>query len=131
MSKVNIRIVFSKGEGLSVHDTFHRVVAMILEADTIKGYDPLMLIFSTGKILYFDKETFFQFNQGEMSHAELIRQTECQGLFRNKTFIKSGKYEIEPESLWLLRGKELVLIDSDEHITMGAAVADKLFYEIK
>lgn len=75
-------------------------------------YEPLMLQFP-GKKLYWDKNLFRAYDQGDLPDAELIERTECLGLFRNWLEVATDDDPIEPESLWKLTDEGYILIDDD------------------
>jgi hypothetical protein len=131
MSRISARIVFSKGEGLSIHDTFKDIVATLLEDAKFKDLDPLKIVFTTGKTFYFERHKFLRYHQGELDFADLVQETECDGLYRNKAALKSKHgYEVEPDSLWLLQGDTLELVHEDEYVACEFNTAANLFYEI-
>lgn len=110
--------------------TFEQAVNFIMKVPRFASHPPLkMVVESTGKILYFDEPKFQAFIDGNLEAAELIDQTECDGLFRNKVDVQIAKHDIiDSGSLWKRKGKTLYLIDEDRHLPI--VFPDDNFIEI-
>lgn len=133
MSSVfKIEYSYANGEKLTVENkTFTESVKMVLNGQFEKVGTPLkVFIPSTNKTLYFDDDYFRNFIQGSLEMPELIENTECDGLYRNKIEIETPKNrEIEPDSLWKKQGNYMILVDGDKYIQIDADNLE-LFKEI-
>lgn len=98
--------------------TFEEAIVFIMKVPRFASHPPLKIVVeTTGKILHFDEQKFQAFVDGDLEAPELIEQTECDGLFRNKEDIQIAKHDIiDSGSLWKLKGKTLLLVDDDRHI---------------
>lgn len=95
--------------------TFEEAIVFIMKVPRFASHPPLKIVVeTTGKILHFDEQKFQAFVDGDLEAAELIEQTECDGLFRNKEDIQIAKHDIiDSGSLWKLVGRNLTLVDDD------------------
>jgi hypothetical protein len=94
--------------------------------------DPLLLIPALGKKLYFNAHSLQRYIAGGDDFEELVSNSWCDGLYRNRTkLVNQENNEIEPESLWLKRDNELIMLSGDEFYSCDFNVSEKLFYEIK
>jgi len=119
MSSVNVKIIYAKGISLSISNrSFREAMKMVWLTDLFKEYEPLKLIFSsTGKVLYMDKSSFMAYLSNEISQEDLIKQTQCDNLYRNKIDLTMDNQTIDAGSLWKSNQNKLHLVDSDDWLT--------------
>ena len=132
MSKVTftIQFVYHDGSILTISDkSFKAAIKAVLNEEIIKE-TPLKVVFpATKKTLYFDKELFSSYSNGDIDQPELIECTECDGLFRNISKLLTNTHEeIEEKSLWKKSHNKLILVNADEYITSD--YVEKLFVEV-
>lgn len=131
MSNPILNFVYPNGHLLeSKSRNFLDAIKFVFEAPGLKNHTPLKLVVkSTGKILYFDDLKFKAFANDEITIEELIQETECEGLFRNKVDIELNKSDIiDTGSLWKLIKGKYILVDSERYIAVVAP--DDNFKEI-
>jgi len=123
---MNFRIIYPKGLRLSLKDkTFKEAMEIVWLSDIIMHKDPLkMIITSTGKMLYMDKNAHMAFLQGKITMQQLIELTEIDELYRNKVDVISVEHiQVDAGSLWKLRQQTLFLVDDDQQATHKLDVA--------
>ena len=100
--------------------SFIDAVKFCFESPGIRSHDPIKVVFnSTKKVLYFDKNKFQAFANGEKDLEELVEETQCDGVFRNIVDIELRKdHIIEHASLWKKVDNNFILIDDDQHIAV-------------
>jgi hypothetical protein len=80
----------------------------------------IKVVFSSGKILYFNFSLFHQFLSDEISFIELITLTECNGIYRNLEELKIDKHcQVDAGSLWLRKKNKVELANSDTYIEIN------------
>ena len=119
LENISLKFIFTDGSLLSVTDkSFRDAVAFVVKTKTIFNNEPFKIEFTkTDKVLYFNKNAFYAYLDNELSEPELLELTQCDGLYRNNTKLKTNtEEEIDKGSLWMLRNKFLYLIDDDDLI---------------
>lgn len=111
--------------------TFLVVVKLLLNGQFSELGTPLKMEFPhTSKVLYFDDDYFKQFVQDLLTQEELIKLTECDGIYRNILDLKTDKLqEIEQGSLWKKQGSKYILIDNDDYVDVATHEL-KLFQKV-
>ena len=127
---ISVKVFYAKGIRLSLKNrTFNEAMIFIWQSPAFKDYEPLKIVFtSTGKTLYADKAYFHSFLENNISMQELIELTQCDELYRNTNDITTDDgFTVDKGYLWKAKGKEVILIDDDNHVT---AKLNKLLFEI-
>ena len=84
-----------------------------------------------GKHILYDFGLMESYRRDKIPFSEVMDALCCDGLYRNKTLLKTGAHdEVEKESLWLLRDNEFILVDNDRNVTCPATEPQTLFYKI-
>lgn len=109
--------------------TFTETMNMVWNFDPFKRYQPLKMVFAgTGKVLFMDKQLCTAFLTGEISQEEVIKLTQCDELYRNKTDLKTEDgFVIDAGHLWKANHQTLTLVDDDNHVT---ALLDTTLFEV-
>lgn len=131
MPNIVIKITYSDGTSLEQNNkSFKAMIKLAFIIGEQNCIQPLKVLFpTTGKVLYFDDTLFRSYINEELEQPDLIDQTQCEGLYRNRAeLILSDKSIIDPGALWKKFGKNLILIDADEYIT--SPLNEKAFVEI-
>ncbi|MBY0485594.1 MAG: hypothetical protein K2P85_00140 [Flavobacteriaceae bacterium] len=102
--------------------TFREAVKFVLDRQEPTTFTPTKIVAeSTGKIFYFDELKFKAFIAGDYTESEIIKLTECDGLFRNTEEVSVNKNDlVDPGALWKLQSNHYVLIDEDRYICIKA-----------
>ena len=126
---IKMKFVFLDGSSLELNDkTFREAITKVMNEHLQK--EPLKVVFpTTKKVLYFDMNVFYAYLKEEIDQMELIEKTQCDGLFRNNTMLKTNtEEEIEPQSLWKRHGNSMHLVNDD--IPVISLYREQLFNEI-
>ena len=108
--------IYPEGAKLTLRDrSLKEMIEYINEKPGIKEHEPICLYFpTTKKYLVYDKNLFEAFLKGDIEQTQLIEQTQCDGLFRNKNLMDTRLGEtVDSGSLWTLQGDVLVLVFED------------------
>lgn len=110
--------------------SFREAVAFVVKSKMVFNNEPFKVEFTkTNKVLYFNKSAFYAYFDNELSEPELLQLTQCDGLYRNNTKLKTNtNEEIDKGALWMLRDKFLYLIDDDD--TVKSEYLETLFYKV-
>tara|TARA_R110001606_G_scaffold273019_1_gene421556 strand:+ start:427 stop:837 length:411 start_codon:yes stop_codon:yes gene_type:complete len=109
--------------------TLLEIAKRLLNQQTFVNLQPMLIVFPTGKQLYFNKSEWHQFLHNQISVVELVENTETEGLYRNNNVVVfKGKLDVEPQALWTKKGNQLFLIDDDWNIIVD--FNKKIFTEI-
>jgi hypothetical protein len=128
---IKMKFIFSDGSILEINDkSFRAAITKVMTDHLTFENQPLKVVFpTTKKVLYFDLNTFYAYLKEDIDQMELIEKTQCQGLFRNNTFLKTNTdEEIEPHCLWKKHGSEMHLVDDD--IPVISPFREELFTEV-
>lgn len=128
---IKMKFIFSDGSILEINDkSFRAAITKVMTDHLTFENQPLKVVFpTTKKVLYFDLNSFYAYLKEDIDQMELIEKTQCEGLFRNNTFLKTNtEEEIEPHSLWKKHGNEMHLVNDD--IPVKCDYIEKLFIEI-
>ena len=120
MPKLSMEFRYTNGALLTItNKSLKDTLKLVLDSQFLKEKLPFKLTFtSTKKVLYFDDHYFRNYIQGNCTLEELIENTQCEELYRNKEdFIGDGNFTIDAGSLWKLENKALVLVDDDNVFT--------------
>lgn len=120
MIKLTAEVTFMQGTMTIQDKTFMQIAYTVFTADHGTKLVPLKIVFpQSGKVLYANEDKFHAFINGQISQENLIKETECDNLYRNKKelFCKDSGVIIEEGSLWMKKGKDCILIHEDEHLT--------------
>lgn len=99
--------------------TVLQIAEKLLSQTTFVNLQPMLIVFSGGKQLYFNKNQWHQFYHNQISINELFETTETNGLFRNKEMvIFKDKLEVDPGALWTKKNNHLFLVDDDWSINV-------------
>ena len=125
-----MKFIFTDGSTLELDKSFRDAVTKVMNNHLTFENQPIKVVFpTTKKVLYFDMNVFYAYLKNDIEQLELIEKTQCDGLFRNNTFLKTDTdEEIEPHSLWKKHGREMHLVNDD--IPVKCDYLEKLFIEI-
>ena len=130
MSKLKSKIVYAGGKTVTVTDTLEGIVEMMLTNETLKKYTPLKVYFPDapdGLVLCYKHNVFAGFHDGSVHYSELVEATQCADVYRNTIDLDIHGVTVDAGCLWMLRDKELTLVDDDAHVTYPLT---KLAFEI-
>lgn len=111
--------LFPGGIKLTLKDrNFKQMIEYLHDKPGIKEHEPICLYFpTTKKYLVYKKELFLGYLKGEIEQTELIEETQCDGLYRNKNLIDTNLGEsIDAGALWKKQGNYLTLVNDDGYI---------------
>jgi hypothetical protein len=114
----SMQFIYTDSSILTITDkSFRAAIKAVLNEEIIK-VQPIKVFFtSTKKILYFDKQHFTSFINGDIDQPEIIELTECNGIYRNKVKLLTNTHEeIDPGTLWKRNGNRLQVISDDDYI---------------
>ena len=113
-----------------IYKSFREAITKVMNDHLTFDNQPIKVVFpTTKKVLYFDMNVFYAYIKNDIEQLELIEKTQCDGLFRNNTFLKTDTdEEIEPHSLWKKHSSEMHLVNED--IPVKCDYLEKLFVEI-
>ena len=123
MSNPKFKFYYLNGVSLeSKSRTLKDAIQFVFEAPDLKNQTPIKMVFeSTGKTLYFDDSKFRSFLEDKIELDELIKATECDGLYRNNEAIEITKRDvIDSGFLWKLKNGNYILIDDDRYLPIKA-----------
>lgn len=114
MIQYHFTVMYHDGEVKKYLDpNFQERVQKLLRATK----EPLCLYLKPNeKLLYFERESFEAYANEHIPQTELIKQTQTDGLFRNKYTVYDEHGNIDKGSLWKRHGNELVLVDNDRYV---------------
>lgn len=96
-----------------LHPDFRQIVKELLSAEK----EPLSVyVKPLDKQLYFERESFEAYANEHINQTELIKQTQTNGLYRNKYTVYDEHSNIDIGSLWKRDGNELLLVDRDRYV---------------
>lgn len=132
MSKIKlIEVFFSGNTVMKIKDkTFSQVIEMLVTDD--KYYletPPLKIRFpSTGKTICWHEYSFMQYfcSLHGPTMLELVERLQCDDVVRNTTDMQIGSVLVDAGSLWMLRNKTCILVDTDQHLECN--YQEELFY---
>lgn len=129
MELINARIVLAQGAPIQVQNTFQAIIAeAILEEENAMA---IVLELEPELILYCQYYALQQMYRGITRKEDFIDAWRCDGLYRNRTALKTEQGdEIDPGSLWLLKGDRLLLMDEDNFIECPFNTQAQLFDRI-
>ena len=119
MSKIHLITVKFQGNisAKFQNNTLLEVTKKLIHTKAFKNLHPMLLLFDTGKQLYFNKNEFNAFLNNEIDTKELIENCETEGLWRNTTTINfKNKLDVDPGELWTKKGEQLFLVNDDWNI---------------
>lgn len=126
----SIEIYFSGNKVLKIKDkTFDQIIELLVTEEVYLDNPPLKIKFpSTGKTLYWHTYSFNQYltSMHGPTMPELVEQFQCDDVVRNKADIEIGDETIDTASLWMLRNKTCILVDTDQHLECN--YREELFY---
>lgn len=97
--------------------SFNQCIKKVYEDAEKHDRNPLILTFSTGKKIYYDEEHVRNFVEGHLDQLELVELTECDGIYRNTTKLKTdNEEELEEGWLWNRKGNYMFLVDHDRSL---------------
>ena len=131
MSKISlVTVKFQGNKSVKFQNTTVLEIAKkLLNNITFSNLQPMLIVFCTGKKLYFEKSYWLSFFNKDISVVELFENCETDGLFRNTNTINfENKIDIDPGALWSKKGTKLYLINDDWNIVVKFNT--KLFTEI-
>jgi hypothetical protein len=124
-----IKFVFNDSKVISFTNvSFKEAIIKILKQNVF-DQEPLKVVLPSSKILYFDKQLFTFYINGEIEQPELINLTQCDGLYRNKVKLLTNTHdEIDAGTLWKRHDDRLNMVSMDEYIP--CEYVENLFYEV-
>lgn len=127
---IKMKFIFTDGSTLELDKSFREAITKVMNDHLTFENQPIKVVFpTTKKVLYFDMNVFYAYLKNDIEQLELIEKTQCDGLFRNNTFLKTDTdEEIEPQCLWKKHGSEMHLVNDD--IPVKCDYIEKLFVEI-
>ena len=127
---VNVEIYFSGNKVLKIKNkSFDQIIELLVTEEVYLDNPPLKIKFpSTGKTLYWHTYSFNQYltSMHGPTMSELVERFQCDDIMRNKTDIEIGGEVIDEHSLWMLRNKTCILVDTDQHLECN--YQEELFY---
>ena len=127
---VNVEIYFSGNKVLKIKDkSFDQIIELLVTEEVYLDNPPLKIKFpSTGKTLYWHTYSFNQYltSMHGPTLPELFEQFQCDDVVRNSIDIEIGGEVIDEHSLWMLRNKTCILVDTDQHLECN--YREELFY---
>ncbi len=124
--------LFPGGVKLTLKDrSFRQMIEYIHEKPGIKEHEPICLYFpTTKKYLVYKKELFLGYLKDEIEQTELIEDTQCDGLFRNRNLMETHLGEsVDKDSLWKKQGEFMILVDDDSFVTSN--YFEENFYKVE
>ena len=96
------------------------IAKRLLNQATFVNLNPMLVIFNTGKQLYFNKSEWNEFLNNTLSIQELFENCETEGLWRNTETVNfENKLDLDPKALWRKKGNQLILVDDDWNIIVN------------
>ena len=126
-----IEIYFSGSKVMRIKDkTFQYIIGMLVSEEEYVENPPLKLKFlSTGKTIYWHQYSFQQYytSMHGPTMEELVERFQCDNVLRNNSDIATEHEFIDEDSLWMLRDKTCILVDSDQYVEI--TFEPELFYD--
>lgn len=115
---LNITVKFQEEKTVQLQNTtLVKVAKKLLNTQSFINLQPMLIVFSTGKQLYFNKNEWYQFLHNEIDIKELIENCETEGLWRNNAIIIfKNKLDVDPGALWTRKENQLFLVNDDWNI---------------
>jgi hypothetical protein len=116
--ELSVKISYLDGAKMSLSGmSFKQIVIFVSEDATKHKRTPLLMVFSTGKKLYYDDDHVRSFVAGSIDQMELVENCECEGIYRNNTRLKmENGEELEEGGLWTKKNNYVFLVDKDQGI---------------
>lgn len=127
---VNVEIYFSGNKVLKIKNkSFDQIIELLVTEEVYLDNPPLKIKFpSTGKTICWHEYSFMQYfcSMHGPTMSELVERFQCDDIMRNKADIEIGGEVIDEHSLWMLRNKTCILVDTDQHLECN--YQEELFY---
>lgn len=108
-------LYFFKNEPISIeHKNLVGIAELIMSFDIHDCKQPFFITCDDEMYIY-DRKLYSSFlKHGNCS--QFLEETQIDGFYRNKKSITINGIELDPGSLWYLKGNVLVLVDDDQHV---------------
>jgi len=116
--ELGVKVSYLDGANMSLSGMSFKQTIIFLSEDAKKHKrTPLLMVFSTGKKLYYDEDQVRLFVAGTIDQMELVENCECEGIYRNNTRLKmENGEELEEGWLWTKKNQHVFLVDRDQGI---------------
>jgi len=129
MPELSVKVSYLDGATMTLSGLSFKQIILFVSDDAKKHKrTPLLMVFSTGKKLYYDEEQIKLFVTDNIDQMELVENCECDGIYRNATRLKmENGEELEEGWLWTKKNQHVFLVDKDQGIY--CPFDEKLFIE--
>jgi len=129
MPELSVKVSYLDGATMTLSGLSFKQIILFVSDDAKKHKrNPLLMVFSTGKKLYYDEEQIKLFVTDNIDQMELVENCECDGIYRNNTRLKmENGEELEEGWLWTKKNNYVFLVDRDQGIY--CPFDEKLFIE--
>ena len=125
-----VKFLGLKKTSLKVTGTSLKNCLEIQRNEKFKAFTPLAFRTQSGALFYYDEKIISHFvNSDEMSISELVENSGCKALYRNRhQIVTDDSFTVDPGYLWKQINNHLILVNDEAFVE--SEIDENLFEKI-